>query len=482
MRTYRHYIAWIAIVAGLATSAIAGDWPIWGGTPARNMVSSERSLPTTWNAGTAKDDGTIDRATVSPNVKWIAKLGTQSYGNATVSNGQVFVGTNNAGPHFQEDQSGDFSVLLCLDEATGKPKWSDYTPKLAAGKASDWEQVGLCCSPTVDGDRVYIVNNRCEVVCLDAHATGKAKAIWRFDMRDEVGAFSHNMTSSSPLVVGDKLYVTTSNGVDWTEHHIPAPDAPALICLDKSTGKLLGIEKSGICRRMFISNWSSPAYGVIAGKPTIVFGGGDGFCYGFDAEPKDGVLNERWRCDCNPPERRNKNGVALKHSQPEGPREIISTPVIIGDRIYVAIGHEPEGGDGLGAAVCIDATKSGDITSTGKIWSNNDVGRTVSTVSVADGLVYLAEFAGVVHCMNAADGHELWHHDTEGHIWGSTLLADGKIYVGNESGAVFIFQPGKEDKLLEQIDMKEAIYSTPVAANGVLYISTTSNLYAIGGK
>ena len=74
---------------------------MWGGTPARNMVSSETSLPTTWNPGTAKDDGTIDRATLSPNVKWVAKLGTQTYGNPTVSQGRVFVGTNNAGPHFR---------------------------------------------------------------------------------------------------------------------------------------------------------------------------------------------------------------------------------------------------------------------------------------------------------------------------------------------------------------------------------------------
>ena len=137
---------------------------------------------------------------------------------------------------------------------------------------------------------------------------------------------------------------------------------------------------------------------------------------------------------------------------------------------------------GWAAVICIDATKTGDITTTGKVWSNNTIGRTVATASVADGLVYLAEFSGIVHCYDASDGHELWKHDTEGHIWGSTLLADGKVYVGNESGTVFIFKAGREEKLLGQIDMKEAIYSTPVAANGVLYVSTISNLYAIGGR
>ena len=112
-----------------------------------------------------------------------------------------------------------------------------------------------------------------------------ADILWRYDMRHELGVFPRQMTSSSVLVVGDRLYVTTSNGVDWTEKHVPSPNAPALICLDKKTGKLLAREQSGISGRTFYCNWSSPAYGTVGGKPTVVFGGGDGFCYGFDPEP-----------------------------------------------------------------------------------------------------------------------------------------------------------------------------------------------------
>jgi outer membrane protein assembly factor BamB len=311
---------------------------------------------------------------------------------------------------------------------------------------------------------------------------GDADIIWRYDMRDELGVFPHNMTSSSVLVVGDKLFVTTSNAVDWTEKHIPSPDAPALICLDKNSGKLLGQERSGISSRLFLSNWSSPAYGVAGGKAMVVFGAGDGFCYGFDPEPADGTLREIWRCDCNPPERRSKAGKPLKHTQPEGPSEIIATPVITANRVYVAIGHEPEGGEGLGCFNCIDATKTGDITSSGKIWTNTEIGRSVSTASVADGRVYIADFAGIVHCMDASTGKELWHHDTEGHIWGSTLLADGRVYVGNESGTLFMFAATSEKKLLGQIDLKDPIYSTPITSNGMLIVGTSSNLYAVRGE
>lgn len=503
------YMAMILAVASGGVVLAADDWPMWGHDPSRNMVTPDTHLPTHIDAGKAKDDGTIDPASVSKNVKWVAKLGTQSYGNPTVADGKVFLGTNNGWPHFREDLTGDYGVLLCLHQQTGKRAWTLFSPKLAAGKVSDWEQVGLCCSPTYDAGRLYVVTNRCEVLCLDANGMkdgnkgpftdeaqyiagpggspvkvgpGDADILWRYDMRDELGVFPHNMTSSSVLVVGDKLFVTTSNAVDWTDKHIPSPDAPALICLDKHTGKLLGRERSGICQRMFLSNWSSPAYGTVGGRPMVVFGAGDGFCYAFDPQPdSSGTLKEIWRCDCNPPGRRSKNGKPLKHSDTEGPSEIIATPVIANDRVYVAIGHDPENGDGVGAFTCIDATRTGDITGTGKVWVDDKIGRSISTASVVDGVVYVADFPGIVHCLDAQTGKPYWTHDTEGHVWGSTLVGDGKVYVGNENGTLTILAAGKEKKVIGTIDFKDPIQSTPIAAGGVLYVATGTNLYAIQG-
>ena len=474
------------------------------------MVSPDKGMPSQFDPGKPRDDGTIDPATVSKNVKWVAQLGTQSYGNPTLAGGKILLGTNNGWPHFREDLTGDYGVLVCLDQMTGKLCWSLFCPKLAAGKVSDFEQVGLCSSPTIDGDRVYVVTNRCEVLCLSANGmvqgnrgpftdegqyiagpgkppvkVGPADAdiIWRYDMRDELGVFPHNMTSSSVLVAGDRLYVTTSNSVDWTDQHVPNPDAPALICLDKNTGKLMGQERSGICRRIFLSNWSSPAYGVVAGRPMVVFGAGDGFCYGFDPQPDtSGTLVEIWRCDCNPPERRLKGGKPLKHNAPEGPCEIIATPVIFHDRVYVAIGQEPESGDGAGCFNCIDATRTGDISSSGKIWTNPKIGRSISTASIVDGLVYVADFSGIIHCLDADTGREYWQHDTENHIWGSTLVADGKIYIGNEGGGLVILAAGKQKQVIAQIDLKDPVYSTPISADGVLYVATAANLYAVGGS
>ena len=488
----------IALAPGAATAA---DWPAWGGGPSRNMVSGEKNLPAKAELGDAPEG---DQLTPGPakNIKWVARLGNQTYGNPTIAGGRVFVGTNNEPPR-DPRHDGDRGVLLCFDEQTGKFLWQLAVPKHGAGRNVDWEFIGLCSSPTVDGDRVYVVTNRCEVLCLDvngfangndgpfkdeaAHLAGPGKPpvepgpldadiVWRFDMLDGLGVYPKYQTSSAVLVVGDRVYATTSNSVDWTGKHTPAPDAPALVCLDKKTGKLLAEEKSGISRRTFTSNWSSPAFGEFNGKPLIVFGGGDGWCYGFDLD-----LNEVWRFDCNPHEYRVEDGKPIKYEEPKGPSEIIATPVVDKGRVYVAIGQDPEKGDGSGALSCIDGSKTGDITKSGLVWRFTDINRSMSTASVAGDLTFVADFAGFVYCLETPTGKLLWKHDTEGRVWGSTLVADGKVYLGNENGLLTVLAAGRELKKLGEIDFQAPLYSTPVAANGVLYVATDKHLYALQG-
>ena len=469
------------------------------------MVSDEKNVPNAWVAGKFKEGGEeIDMATTK-NVKWVAKLGSQSYGNPTVSGGKVFIGTNNESPRDPRFK-GDRSILLCLDEKTGKMLWQLAIPKLGTGKVSDWEFLGLCSSPAVDGDRVYIVTNRCEVMCLDvngmangndgpfkeegAYLADKGKPavtpgptdadiLWKYDMREELGVFPHNITNCGPLIIGDKVVVTTSNGVDWTHTNMPNPKAPALCMLDKNTGKYLGEEGSGVSTRTLHSNWSSPAGGKSGDKNIIIFGGGDGFCYGLDtateAKGDVNVLKELWRYDCNPPERRLKDGKPRKYATFDGPSEVIATPVLYNNRVYVPTGQDPEHGEGLGNFSCIDAA-------TGKkIWSFDKIHRSLSTPAIADGLIYVSDFSGFVHCMDAENGKEYWTFDTRSHIWGSPLLADGRIYVGTEDGDMIMLAAGKTMKELGRVDMRSPVYASPIVANGTLFIATPTHLYAIGG-
>ena len=87
-----------------------------------------------------------------------------------------------------------------------------------------------------------------------------------------------------------------------------------------------------------------------------------------------------------------------------------------------------------------------------------------------------------MHCLDAATGQSLWMYDFKTSVWGSPYYVDGKVYVGTEDGEIVIFHAGRQLKVIDRIDMGEALHSTPVVANGVLYVLTRSKLYAIAGK
>lgn len=499
------------------TGAGGGDWPEWGRTAKNNMTSPATGISIDIDAGEVGDNGEVEGA---KGAKWVAKLGSHSYGTPTIYQGRVFVGTNNEEPRL-ESVKGDHGIVFCLDEQTGQLQWQLAVPKLDAGKVSDWEFLGICSSIVLEGKHGYVVTNRGEILCLDIYGlsdgndgpfTDEAKYIsgglekldksepvelvekdadivWGYDMRSELGVFPHNITSSSVVLAGGKVFANTSNGVDWSHINIPAPNSPCLIALNMETGKLAGEEASGIGERVMHCNWSSPSYAPdLAGKPTVVFGAGDGFCYGFAANEfnveKDGadeyhLMKELWKVDCCPKEYRfDEEGEPIKYATYPGPSEIIASPVIHDGLVYTAIGQDPEHGEGVGALTCIDPGKGGGQDAI--VWQFKEIGRSISTPSIADGLLYIADYTGRLYCLDAKTGEKLWEHDTLSHIWGSTLVADGKIFLGNEDGELLIFKAGKEKEEIATVEFPSAIYSTPVIANGVLYVMTETHLYAYG--
>ncbi|MEO6246784.1 MAG: PQQ-binding-like beta-propeller repeat protein [Opitutaceae bacterium] len=499
----------LSVAVLVSASALhAADWPMWGGSPTRNMVSSGKGLPEEIVPGKfLPKSETIDPKSTK-NVRWVNKLGSQAYGTPVIAGGRVYVGTNNETPR-DPRQHGDRGVLMCFDEKTGEFLWQLVVPKLGSGKVSDWEYVGICSSPAIEGDRGYVVTNRGEVVCFDVKGMadgnqgyadeakfsldeGKAvepdahsaDILWVSDVRTELGIFPHNISSCSPLIVGERLYIATSNGVDWSHLNIPAPFAPALAVLDKKDGKVIGEETSGVSKRVLHCSWSSPSYTTVNGQNILVWGGGDGWCYGYEPVPvldKDGtpVLKELFRYDANPPEYRNKDGKPLKYATHDGPSELIGTVVVQDGFAYMSIGQDPEHGDGIGMFSCIDLNGRGDIS--GKaVWTNRVIGRSIGTPSVVDGLIFQSEYAGNIHCFDAKTGKELWVHATNSRIWSSTLVADGKVYCGTEDGELIVLAAAREKKVLNKIDFYTPIYGTPVIANDTLFVATITHLYAIG--
>jgi outer membrane protein assembly factor BamB len=448
-----------------------GEWPMWGGTPDRNMVSSAVGLPSEWDVKTKK------------NVKWVADLGSQSYGNPVVAGGMAFVGTNNELLR-DKNQPGDRGVLMAFNAATGEFMWQHTHAKLESGRANDWPFQGVASSPLIEGERLYYVSNRAVLFCLDIRGfrdnendgpvkdeklTGQADAdvIWAFDMMEEVGTYPHNLANSSPVVMGDLVFVSTSNGQDESHVNVPSPRAPAIIAVNKTTGKLVW-EDNSVHEKILHGQWSTPAVATIGGVMTVVSAQGDGWVRGYEAQ----TGKKLWEFDTNPKD----------SAWPRTRNELISTPVIVGDVVYIANGQDPEHGEGKGHFYAIDATKRGDITKSGLLWHFEDIRRSISTAAVADGLVYIADFSGYLHCLDAKTGKELWQHDMLAAVWGSPFVADGKVYLGDEDGDVVVMAHGKAKKLIAEMNMGSAVYGTVVPAGGNLYLNNRSQLFALGSK
>jgi len=436
----------------------SGDWPMWGGTPDRNLVSSMKGIPTSWDVSEKS----------RKNVKWVAQLGSQSYGNPVVAGGQVYVGTNNELVR-NPKEGGDRGVLMCFRESDGKFLWQHTNEKLSTGRANDWPFQGVCSSPLVEGDDVFYVSNRCELVCLSAKGDGNggAKVKWKLDMMDEIGASPHNMANSSPVSYGNLIYVSTSNGQDESHVHVPSPKAPSMIAVDKKTGKVAW-EVNNVGEKILHGQWSSPAVGKIGDVVQVVIGEGDGWVRSYEAE----TGKKLWEFDLNP-----KDSV-----WPKTRNEVIATPIIYKNRIYIANGQDPEHGEGVGHLYAIDATKRGDITKTGVIFHYDKIRRSVSTGAIYNGLLFYSDFSGFLHCLDAETGQVYWTHDMLAAVWGSAMVINGKVYLGDEDGDVVILEASKTKKLIAEMNMGSSVYSTPVPANGALYMMNRNQLFALAEK
>ncbi len=488
----------VGYLLGAAPLLPAADRPQWGQRHTRNMVSEETNLPASFDPAAAK------------NIKWVIPLGSSTYSTPVIAGGKVFIGTNNDHPR-DPRHKGDRGVLLCLNETDGSLAWQLLVPKLEGDVYLDWPKAGICSPPTVEGDRVYVVTNRAEVLCLDMHGLHNgndgpyqdearhmtpvkseplelteldADILWVFDMRSGAGMYPHDSAHSSILLDGDFLYLNTGNGVDNTHRCIRAPDAPSLIVLDKNTGRLLARDNERIGPRIYHAAWSSPALGEVQGCKMVFFGGADGVCYAFAAldntSQPDQVQNLQrlWRFDCDP-NAPKENVHQYLDNRRESPSTISAMPVFHQGRVYVVAGGDIWWGKPQSWLKCIDAAPTADITQTAAIWSYEIPHHCCSTPAIYENMVFIADCDGVVHCIDALTGQPLWTHKTSGEIWASPLVADGKLYIGNRRRDLCIFAAEREKKILFSLELDGEITSTPVAANGVLYLATAEKLYAL---
>ncbi len=450
------------------------DLTMFGLSSLRNAVSAEKGLPTKWDIASGM------------NVKWSQPVGSQSYAGPVILRGKVVVGTNNEGrrnPKLQRDRG----VVMAFDEETGELWWQMTHEKLPETKLHDWPLQGVCSTPAIEGDRVYYVSNRAEVVCVDLEGFRDKEndgpiqdeaetseidgdLIWKYDMMAELEVFPHNLAAGSPLIVGDLIYTMTGNGVDEGHVNVPSPFAPSFIALNKKTGELVWQDGSP-GEKILHGTWSNPAYAVINGRPQVILPGGNGWVYAM--EPKTG--EHLWTFDANPKDSVWRLGGAGTRNN------IIATPVIYDNKVYIGVGQDPEHGEAPGHFYAIDATLSGDVTGKGQVWhrGGSDFHRTIASAVIKDDIVYVPDLSGFLYALDAKTGQHFWTYDSFAAVWGSPLVADGKVYLGDEDGDVAVLKEGKKLEVLGEHNMGSVVYTRPAASHGVLFILSRNRLFAL---
>ena len=224
---------------------------------------------------------------------------------------------------------------MAFDEKTGEFLWQQTHAKLESGRANDWPFQGVASSPLIEGERLYYVSNRAVLFCLDIRGfrdnendgpvkdeklTGQfdADVIWALDMMEEVGTYPHNLANSSPVVHGDLLFVSTSNGQDESHVNVPSPRAPSIIAVNKNTGKLVW-EDNSVQERSSTASGPRPSVGTIGGVLQVVSAQGDGWVRGYEAQ----TGKKLWEFDTNPKDSvwpRTRNEVISHAGHPRGRR------------------------------------------------------------------------------------------------------------------------------------------------------------------
>lgn len=446
---------------------------------------------------------------------WEIELGVHQYTVPQIDRGRIYLGINDRNLKHPVARSTDGGIVMCIEQATGEMIWQLPIPRFMDGVKPPYHfnkwRCGVCSRPAIEGDRLYIVGPRGDVLCLDRHGQANGNdgpfldevaymglgpdsdyrltetdgdIVWQYNLLTEAKVFPHDVCGTSPLLLGEYLYACTGNGQDDRHRFIANPNAPSLVVLDKRTGRLVATEGDLFGTRLFHGNWSSPLAATVDGKTLVIFGGGDGILYAFEpireaspsAQPQ--TLRIAWQYDCNPPEYRMRDGQPVPYSKwdqksPEGPSEIIADPLLWKGRIYVSIGQSPVHGHGQGRLVCVEAATGREI------WASGKLDRSLATPAIHKDLLFIPDLTGRLHCFDADTGRHHWQHDLQADIWGaSAIVFDGKVYASTERRELWVFQADDTGQLLSRCKL-DSVAITPKTEAGVLYLPTQKRLFAI---
>jgi outer membrane protein assembly factor BamB len=408
----------------------AADWVHWRG-PFQTGFSPEKDLPGDFN-----------------NPLWKVAYGCRS--TPLVMNGRVYL-INNVGDKITEQER-----VLCFDADKGKVLW-EY-------KFNVWHTdivsirlgwTNLAGDPRTD--YVYAHGTQGLLLCLDK----KGKLVWSRSLTEEFGRISgYGGRLTSPMVDGDLVLIGMVNSA-WGPG---ARGANRFVAFDKRTGQVVWwAEVPGQPRTYYAGLVTA----VIGGQRLLLSGTSDGAVVALKVRTGELVWSYRF----------SENAIN-------------AAPVVEGKYVYIGHGDESPGTNVQGRVICLDASEVKDGQPK-LVWQVDGITARFASPVIHDGLLYVPDVDGKLHCLDAKSGDQLWKYSYGRESRGSPVLADGKIYVAevNSNFSILQLQPGgKRPKLLHKEFFPGAngadveINGSPAVANGRVYVATSDEFYCLGKK
>jgi outer membrane protein assembly factor BamB len=333
-------------------------------------------------------------------------------------------------------------IVLCLNAVDGSTIWEQRFESTVSGK----HHLNSFASPTpaVDEERVYVVWSTPQEYTLLALDQDGSVA-WRRPLGPYWGEHS---CGTSPIVYDDLVILAADQGLSKGN---PPEAASFLVAVDRNDGTI----RWKVDRRTEHVAYSTPCvYTPEGGQPQLIFNSG---AHGISSiDPASG--DTLWELD-----------VLDKRS--------CSSPVIASGLIFGSTGS-----GGGGNYVAALRPPAGPDDKPELRYQVTDAAPYVPSLLAYEGLVFLWSDKGVVSCLHAADGQEVWHERVGGNYYGSPVCVAGKLYCMNDEGEVVVLAAAEKYKLLGRNPLGEGSHSTPAVAGGRMYLRTYSHLMSIGGK
>jgi outer membrane protein assembly factor BamB len=412
----------LAVLGLIATAVATATAPL----PAQDL---ERFLPADGNSIYEAKGLLREWPADGPKELWRAEIGSGKSA-VVVSQGKAFTAT----------ETDDKQYAICLDPLTGKELWKTL---LYPEKNRHFTK-GPVTSPVVDGDRVYYIPYAVDedvwdmcapIICLKTDGS----ELWR---QDET---FFGTEASTPLVVGDTLYVSTDSR-----------DRIVLVALDKKTGELqwsVAMEETKKGRELGAP--ASLTYQVVDGIPQIITA-----TYGTEeilgVHAKTGQIMWRYPCPA-------KISIGL-----------VATPVAIGSKLFLCAGE----GKGKDFSILLQMKADGGKISFEEIYLTADFqNNAYNTPAIYKDAIFGFggnKTAGFIHATNFEDGELLWKKaNREWTNQQNLVIADGLIFALTKNNELVLAEASREGyKELGRVDTKLDLGrpQQPTIANGRLYL------------